>query len=110
MGQAKRNVSRGATAPPPNPNQAPTLLIDWPSCVWDVIESDDRHHEERGRSGTGAIAAARRAAASIGLAILKLPACSHDAWPCQQKARRCKSWGASSGRHNKADGTYASLT
>jgi hypothetical protein len=51
--------------------------LDRPGRVRDVVESDDRHHQERGRSGAGAIAAARRAAASIGFALLKLAAGSH---------------------------------
>ena len=74
-GEAER--AAGANSPSSPTRTRLQHFLDRPGRVRDVVESDDRHHEERGRSGAGAIAAARRAAASIGFALLKLAAGSH---------------------------------
>eukprot|EP00321_Phaeocystis_globosa_P009247 CAMPEP_0118831758 /NCGR_PEP_ID=MMETSP1162-20130426/32130_1 /TAXON_ID=33656 /ORGANISM="Phaeocystis Sp, Strain CCMP2710" /LENGTH=424 /DNA_ID=CAMNT_0006763223 /DNA_START=49 /DNA_END=1320 /DNA_ORIENTATION=- len=61
---------------------APVVQLQGPEHVRDVVESDDRHHEERGRSGAGAIAAARCAAANVGFALLELSGRCHGEAGC----------------------------
>ena len=76
-------AARGTNTPSrPTRTRLPALLLDRPSRVRDVVESDDRHHEERGRSGAGAIAAARCAAANVGFALLELSGRCHGEAGC----------------------------